>query len=510
MNVGIKFSGVAKEASAIAVCSGIGAYALGLGHPGLGATLGGTAFLVNKVVGSVFDKFIQAPDISRRGSYYAVKITAYALAYSASKMIVVAATIALSSAVANGLGLTASAMVVNSLATAHNYSKIFECGYYAGLVKVFVSVVLTDMRRESHNNNSVEYGDGLAGPLDFGGYECQRVVPDPYPQSQDNSETSHLGRTRLFSETDVEQARVHNKHLQYRFAEVCVPDVELTEDRMKNLIVDKAREQVIEIPKYTLHLFGGVSPGTGMHVGPQYLVLNSVYKSMIKRIVHHLDTELEKSEREEAFGKVVELNDLWVKTLQHLEAGSGDCADPVGEQIQQMYNTLFSEEQVIVNDFEGKIHLECRKLRDELFREACAEVMEASPRHLDQATGYEFYKLQLRGPLSLSPSSGSFLPSYCNQGGYRAQIPQIRQAFARKYSAGRIITHMQGAERTGKQRFGFGDMRQWLVGKTGADGNEVAAAMLDVDLVTGDAGSEHPTRKIWATVLSNLTCPVIH
>ena len=163
MAIGQEFSNLTKNACAMAVCSGIGEYgahAMSLGQPGLGAALGGTAYLVNKVVGSVFDKFIQTPDLTESNAAHKfTKLAAYALAYSVSKVVVVAATIAISSAVANSIGLTASVVVINSLSTANNFGMVLESAFYAGALKGCVSSILNSMSTESQSASSC--GDGL-------------------------------------------------------------------------------------------------------------------------------------------------------------------------------------------------------------------------------------------------------------------------------------------------------------------------------------------------------------
>lgn len=551
MNISQIPSGLAKNTCALAVCGGIGEYgarAMSLGQPGLGAALGGTALLVNKVVGTVFDKLIQAPAlVESDSSYKYVKLSTYALAYTLSKVVVVAATIALSSVVANSLGLTAAAMSVNSLSTLKNFSTIFEWGFYAGVSKGIASSILNNMRNESrssslYNESFVDEYDAdlednlesdcrdqyrCASPRRQGERQCQSFVPPPPPipdpilptlrsrsrvlQRDFVPQGSPLGRLFLRTETEVERARVNSGHLRYRFVEKSIPEVSLDETRMKNLIQEKAREQGIEIPKYTDHLLGALSPFSAERGGPQYDSLSRVYKSMLKRIVHHLDSEINKAERNRDFEKLLEINDLWVTTLQHFEAGTGDCNDPIGEQIQQMYNVLFSDEQVIVNSFEGKIHLECRKLRDELFREACDEVMRNTPgRVYDLATGYEFYKRELGNSLNLTPSPGTHFPGYCRRGGYGDITYRVRQSFERKYTVNRIIAHMQSTVRGGKDRFGFGDIVRWLVDKTGADRNTVQDAILGgMDKETYMYRSEKPTKEAWATILGHLSSPIV-
>lgn len=569
---------VSKQASALGLASSIGevgSHCLGLGPAGVGGAIGATTYLINKVVSSQFNKYVPFPERDFSDPIDAVsKISAYGMAYAASKVVVLALTIASSYAVASALGMVATASALGSLASSGAGLTAFtSAAYLVGAAKGGIwgqeetwdydqmnswgSVLPEPETRcpgigappssnnRSWSNNPIYSGGdrlwntearrGNAFSIDDGA-EAPMVTPvnqrieELRAEDRDEGFSQNLARAfregrafrgrrnelrrseiprgpkigslRMPTERQAGRVTLDDSHYSFEFPLTDVPNEDWNYPFIPHvLILGKARELGVEIP-----YFSRIGPEI---LNPSHDVLftrnhQNMYKKILKFLIQKENEALTPTIDPV---KIRQVHDQWRNVLEHLEAGSGDCPDPVREQIEQLYHSFFSEEREHLATFEEKVQQETRILRDSLFREACTEVIHAyNPDQDEFATPYEYLKSQLRTRFNLTPGDGSFFNS-----SYPEYTSRVIRKFQSKYTADRIIQHLRSKKDNGKDRIGVSDIQSWLCWKSGASVTQVGTAIMGgLDEETYMPRSEVPTKAAWVMILRNLDKPVIH
>ncbi|MFT4554051.1 MAG: hypothetical protein ACI9S8_002696 [Chlamydiales bacterium] len=559
-----------KDISSLGLAFSIGeasAHYLRLGQIGFGGAFGATAYLINRVISSQFEKYVKLPERDFNNPIEAFsKLSVYGTSYAASKVAVIALTIATSYAVTSALGLVAVGSALGGLAASEARLTSFTlAAYVVGMIKsgIFGSEESWDF---AHIDNRCEQPQELSctietaiptreilvsprsnivnrrinqawvieargrafhisedleppmvTPVDsrvrelraedrdreFGinlsrAFREGRVLSSP-PETPKGSK---IGSLRMPTAVQVNQIKVNDSHYNHVFPPVTVPFESWDESFTPHeLVMGKAREFHVSLDEFSRIGTEILNP---IQIPPYF---TEKHQNMYKKVIKHLMGKEIVAVESRDTQQMNLVNEQWKSVLEHLEAGSGNCPDPIREQIEQLYHNFFIEERNHLAKFEEKVQGETRVLRDQLFREACSEVIRTlgGAGESEYATTYEYLKGNFSSQLNLTPGSGSY---------FNRRVPEYQSKtvikFKEKYTAERITQHLMSKKDNGKDRFGFQEIQSWLSWKSGAEEVKVGVEIfggLDHD---GMPNNDSPTKAAWVMILRSLDKPVIN